>query len=112
MNGKTEKTMRANIEKTHKIAENLTQNRVAMEMQMNLAKMCFCGSLEMPQETPKASRERPGSTPEHAGNVPGASPECPQRIPGALRDLLERSNGAPERLGGDLGLIWYAKLRP
>ena len=83
-----------------------------MEMRMNLAKMRFRGSPKMPQETPQASRERPGSTPEHAGNVPGASLERPERVPGALRDPLELSQGAPERLGGDLGLIWYAKRRP
>ena len=108
--------MRANIEKTQKIAENQARNRVAMEMRMNLAKMRFRGSPKMPQiwvqKAPKASRERPGSTPEHAGNVPGASLERPERFPGALRDPLERSKGAPERLGGDLGLIWYAKWCP
>ena len=104
--------MRANIEKTQKIAENQPQNRVGMDMRMNLAKIRFRGSPKMPQETPKASRERPGSTPEHAGNVPGASVERPERVPGALRDPLEASKGAPEHLGGDFGVIWHAEGCP
>ena len=83
-----------------------------MELSVSFAKMRFRGGPKMPQEMPKASRERPGSTLEHAGNVPGASPERPERILGALRHPLKRCEEAPERLGGDLGLMWDAKWRP
>ena len=94
---------RKNIEKMQKITENQARNHVAVEMRVHLDKMCFHGSPKMDQAAPKASRGRPGNTPEHAWNVPGVSLERPKRILGALRHPLERSKGAPERLGGDLG---------
>ena len=89
--------------KMQKFPENKTRNHVAVEMRVHLDKMCFHGSPKMDQATPKASRGRPKSTPEHARNVPGVSLERPKRIPGALRHPLERSKGAPERVGANFG---------
>ena len=99
---KPNKTMRANIEKTQKIAENQARNRVAMEMRMNLAKMRFRGSPKMPQKAPKASRERPGSTPEHAGNVQ----ERPWNVPSASREHSEIRSSAPREPRSVSEVIW------
>ena len=42
----------------------------------------------------------------------GVSQEHPETIPGALQDTPERSKGAPEWFGSDLGSISGAKWHP
>ena len=104
--------MRAGIGKTQKIA---LKSDPKLRCHGNANEFGENALPWQPEDAPKGAKSVPRTSREHSGACwerPGASLERPECVPGALRDPLERSKGAPERLGGDLGLIWYAKWCP